>query len=79
MLFFPPPTEIPPPAPLQTQDGSAVAKMDITVVFLFFFLLFFLAQWPRTVPKPFYLCKDDQPTPSKHPTVKVNTSQQIGI
>lgn len=41
MLFFPPPTEIPPPAPLQTQDGSAVAKMDITVVFLFFFLLFF--------------------------------------
>lgn len=34
ILFFPP--EIPPPAPLQTQDGSAVAKTDTTVVFFFF-------------------------------------------
>lgn len=39
LLFSPP--EIPPPAPLQTQDGSAVAKTDTTVVFFCFcFVLF---------------------------------------
>lgn len=27
----------------------------------------------------FNLCKDDQPTPSKRPTVEVHTSQQTGI
>lgn len=39
---FPP--EIPPPAPLQTQDGSAVAKTDTTVVlrcFIFWSVFFF--------------------------------------
>lgn len=40
MLFFPL-TEIPPPAPLQTQDGSAVATMDIRLFFFFFFTFFF--------------------------------------
>lgn len=32
LCFLPPPPEIPPPAPLQTQDGSAVATVKRTLV-----------------------------------------------
>lgn len=63
--------EISTPAPLQTEDGPAVAATDTMVVLFgsfwsaqtlvkrssFFNLNFF-----------YYLCKDDQPTPSKHLT-----------
>lgn len=63
--------EISTPAPLQTEDGPAVATMDTMVVlfgsfwsaplpqwnFLFLFFIFY-----------YYLCKDDQSTPSKHLT-----------
>lgn len=69
-LFFP--AEIPPPAPLQTQDGSAVAKNGQQL----FFFNNFLGPVAADCAETFYLCKDDPTTPSKHPTVKVNTSQQ---
>lgn len=72
LCFFPP--EIPPPAPLQTQDGSAVATVKWTLVgFCFwffcccFFVVFFTcwAQWKRTVLKPLLFM---QKRSSKHPT-----------
>ena len=53
LCFFPP--EIPPPAPLQTQDGSAVATNGhlwlFLVHFFFLFLCFFtcLVQCSRTL------------------------------
>lgn len=74
LLFSP---EIPPPASLQTQDGSAVARMETPP---FFPLSFLFGPSGRGLCRNlFYLCKDDQPAPSKHPTVEVHISQQMGI
>ena len=64
--------EIAPPAPLQTQDGSAVAKTDTTVVSFLFLKFFNFRSGDCRLCRNFffffffYLCKDDQPTPSKH-------------
>lgn len=76
--------EIPPPAPLQTQDGSAVAKNGHNgCFFLFiFWFIFFLARWLQAVPQHFFIYAKtiNQPTtPSKRPTLHVSISQQLGI